>query len=444
MFFGIALLSAVASATPVVTLHSNTNNVAGAPWRASADNSNTKYLGLFNTTAECEWACLSGPPPAGAYCCSFTYHTPQYEATQPHGWNRQCFGVINGHWVPDIQANITSGQVEWPTGSPAARACAVSTPTPAPTIPPPPSGPCSTALDCGLNGVCRSGKCVCRPAWTGDRCQTLALLPANLSAGYRHVTESGQNISSWGGSVIWSSEDKLWHMFAAEMLNSCGLTAWACNSQVVHATSPSLAQRFVRSEPLIFLGGSGGSGSSGSTGSTGNGVHGVSTPANPVQPRFAHEPTVVRGPAGEWVMYWTGCDPAAPAGSPSSCSPTFSAGHTAPANCTGLGDGSTPPTADVVRKRSNDHTWMAWAPTANGPWAQPVVVLKGSGIDSNLSPVILQDGSLVGLWRGGLNSTRPWSTIQRVAASDWKDPASYRPEYNDLFPDVHSTEDPHV
>jgi hypothetical protein len=58
--------------------------------------------------------------------------------------------------------------------------------------------------------------------------------------------------------------------------------------------------------------------------------------------------------------------------------------------------------------------------------------------------VIAGDGSLLGLWRGGLNATRPWSTIQRVTATDWKDPASYTPEYTDLFPAVHSTEDPHV
>jgi hypothetical protein len=117
----------------------------------------------------------------------------------------------------------------------------------------------------------------------------------------------------------------------------------------------------------------------------------------------------------------------------------------APANCTALGDGSTPKTADIARgQRSNDHTWMSFSPSPWGPWSAPVVVLNGSGIDTNLSPVILADGSLVGLWRGGLNATRPWSTIQRVAASNWRDPATYIPEYNDLFPEVHSTEDPHV
>jgi hypothetical protein len=32
--------------------------------------------------------------------------------------------------------------------------------------------------------------------------------------------------------------------------------------------------------------------------------------AGVVQPRFAHEPVVVRAPStGEWVMFFTGCDP---------------------------------------------------------------------------------------------------------------------------------------
>ena len=61
---------------PIVTLHLNTNNVAGAPWRESG--AEVKYLGLFNTTQECEWACLSGPPPLGSHCCAFTFHTAAY------------------------------------------------------------------------------------------------------------------------------------------------------------------------------------------------------------------------------------------------------------------------------------------------------------------------------------------------------------------------------
>ena len=66
--------------------------------------------------------------------------------------------------------------------------------------------------------------------------------------------------------------------------------------------------------------------------------------------------------------------------------------------------------------------------------------VEGTGSGGNPAPVIFPNGSLLGLWRGGLNSTRPWSTIQRVTATNWKDPSTYKPEYDDLFPDVHSAE----
>ena len=82
------------------------------------------------------------------------------------------------------------------------------------------------------------------------------------------------------------------------MVNSCGLNAWACNSQVVHATSPTLSQRFSRVAAVRF------------GGRDRDHDAGVSAAdASPVQPRFAHEPNVVRGPAGEWVMFWTGGGP---------------------------------------------------------------------------------------------------------------------------------------
>jgi hypothetical protein len=129
-------------------------------------------------------------------------------------------------------------------------------------------------------------------------------------------------------------------------------------------------------------------------------------------------------------MFYTGCNPTAKTGSVGACSPAF-VGGTEAANCSGLGDGSTPPSSGMKRGgRSNDHTWMSWSKSADGPWSEPIVVLSGEHIDANLSPVINDDGSLLGLWRGGLNATRPWSTIQRVTASHWKDPNSYKPVRN--------------
>ena len=60
--------------------------------------------------------------------------------------------------------------------------------------------------------------------------------------------------------------------------------------------------------------------------------------------------------------------------------------------------------------------------------------------DSNMSPVILRNGSLIGLWRissagDPLSSSAEWS-IQLVTAADWKLPSSYRLEHRDLFPNV--------
>ena len=89
------------------------------------------------------------------------------------------------------------------------------------------------------------------------------------------------------------------------MVNSCGLNAWACNSQVVHATSPTLSQRFSRVAAVRF------------GGRDRDHDAGVSAADDsPVQPRFAHEPNVVRGPAGEWVMFWTGGGPGTPGAIP--------------------------------------------------------------------------------------------------------------------------------
>ena len=67
--------------------------------------------------------------------------------------------------------------------------------------------PCRSDDDCSLNGKCISGTCQCRPAWKGDRCETLNLLPATKGAGYRGV-DDGHNTSSWGGAVLQGPDGK--------------------------------------------------------------------------------------------------------------------------------------------------------------------------------------------------------------------------------------------
>jgi hypothetical protein len=106
-------------------------------------------------------------------------------------------------------------------------------PSPAPSTP---VAPCSTDLSCQLNGICTAGKCVCDPAWKGDACEQLSLVPAkSLDPAYPPAAWK-LNTTSWGGSVV-KAEDGKYHMFAAEMLNSCGMSTWTTNSAIRHAVA---------------------------------------------------------------------------------------------------------------------------------------------------------------------------------------------------------------
>lgn len=127
---------------------------------------------------------------------------------------------------------------------------------------------CATARDCAYNGICNAAStCVCDPAWTGPRCETLRLAPARKDGGYRSP-HSGGLTSSWGGSIL--HENGTWHMFAAEMTNDCGIDYWEPNSRVVHATAPA--------------------------------ADGPYTFESTVLAPFAHEPNAVRAPDGSWVI----------------------------------------------------------------------------------------------------------------------------------------------
>ena len=103
---------------------------------------------------------------------------------------------------------------------------------------------CETDIDCSLKGLCTNRQCSCDPAWTGDHCQLLNLLPASLSAGPGfHGPGTGHDgTSSWGGSVVHQGDT--WHMFASEFVGGCGLSSWGGNSQIVHAVSNALFHWF--------------------------------------------------------------------------------------------------------------------------------------------------------------------------------------------------------
>jgi hypothetical protein len=155
-------------------------------------------------------------------------------------------------------------------------------------------------------------------------------------------------------------------MFASEFVESCGLASWSLNSHVVRATARALNDPFVRAIAT----------------ETGDPV---------VVPRFAHEPKVIRGDRGEYVLFWTGCDPLeTDRGSLHACYPAFKSQPATAANCSVPGDGSTPPAWSIpgsssyrgpghnIRANVGDRTWMSWATTPLGPWSKPVVVMNAT------------------------------------------------------------------
>lgn len=91
-------------------------------------------------------------------------------------------------------------------------------------------------LCCSLNGIYSpdSGGCLCQAPWSGTNCSTLNFLPAkHFPQGYG--TEP--NSTTWGGNILYSGLDGLYHLFVAEMINNCGLVTWETNSRCTHAVS---------------------------------------------------------------------------------------------------------------------------------------------------------------------------------------------------------------
>jgi hypothetical protein len=132
------------------------------------------------------------------------------------------------------------------------------------------AGSCSTDLDCHLAGTCTAGKCECKPWWTGARCTQLNFAPAaSVTQGIHQ-----EGVSTWGGSVIKSEADGLYHAHAAEFLSHCGVSAWTHNSQSVH---------FTAEEPL-----------------------GPFTRKDVTQSRFSHNPSATVLPDGSWLLFHLG------------------------------------------------------------------------------------------------------------------------------------------
>ena len=157
-----------------VQLFQDTSNIpqpSGLMWPPKPAYSATVHeLGAFSDVQGCQGACFAfvfrcRVPTEGGGC--------EDEVSPVSGWSKcqsfsffhdsgRCVAVVAAdEWLPFAEERVTSGHVHWPPQR------------------------CSSRGDCSHNGDCNQSSrlCECAAAWTGDRCQTLALLPAERNAG---------------------------------------------------------------------------------------------------------------------------------------------------------------------------------------------------------------------------------------------------------------------
>eukprot|EP00037_Helgoeca_nana_P019895 m.195893 g.195893 ORF g.195893 m.195893 type:complete len:537 (-) comp25039_c0_seq1:70-1680(-) len=228
--------------------------------------------------------------------------------------------------------------------------------------------PCTSSFDCSYNGVCAAEGCECTPGWTGQRCQTLDLLPVDRKQYGFTPTDAvtGQNLSSWGGSIL--NHNGVWHMWAARMENYCGIGQWEQNSKIVHCTAAN--------------------------------VLGPYTEVDEVAPVFAHEPCVTKDVrTGELMMVSVNY----PVHGEYSNASVFNTSGicTCTANCTKSAVGSRQKCN--MCKHPGEHPFLQiirTAPGPDGPWTETLSSVMGNS-DSNLACWINGSGAVNCNGRGG-------------------------------------------
>lgn len=250
--------------------------------------------------------------------------------------------------------------------------------------------PCRTDDDCSLNGQCLlpSGACACRRAWEGPTCATLRLVPGPRGAGFQPV-DGGAPTSTWGGSVVPCAGG--FCMIASEIAGHCGIAAWSQNSRVVVSRAAAPGGAYERVAELW--------------------------------PVFSHEPVLAVAPTGEVVVYYTASKPPRPA----ACACVN--GSTTPGACRAAATAR-------GRRLNKDPSWMSWAASAEGPFTPGVQLWPDYvGADTNFAPLILGNGSLLGMWRkwgGGHGGSR----VFLATAQDWRNVSGYVQHKQELFPDL--------
>ena len=328
----------------------------------------TKFIGGgFASISACaaaaaSWRNASAP---ASRCLSATL----FRAPRNASFLDQCFCLVTPKWFAVPSDETDSARLLWP---------------------------CASRNDCSHNGACDAGTglCVCEAAWGGPRCSELQLLPVDSAApGLRFVSGGGANVSTWGAPMLQDAATGRWHAWASEMLNFCGINSWTTNSHIVHATAPGPGGPWQRAEEVV--------------------------------PAFAHEPNVVRGPAGEWVMAYSAYPLPDPTVRCTDCANGETLNQT---SRTGCGPNASHPFA----------TLLAVAPSPDGPWGAPIDITKlNAPWDWNLALTILPNRSAVGV----LRAIYTWHATAFDDATTWQ-PVGGEPEGPGL-PDG-NVEDPFI
>ena len=234
--------------------------------------------------------------------------------------------------------------------------------------------PCTDDSECSFNGECSAeGACRCDAAWAGPSCAQLRLLPADASApGLRLTDTRGANVSTWGAPMLFDSATETWHAWASEMEAGCGINSWTTNSHIIHATSLQPGGPWTRHEEVVAA--------------------------------FAHEPDVVRGPAGELVMIYAGF--ALPNASTDRCMDCANGVTLSQDVKNGCGPGRT-------------HAFKTLMTIARGfdePWSAPVEIRELSmPWDWNVCLTILPNGTAIAL----LRALFPWRASNYSDNTTW-------------------------
>ena len=211
--------------------------------------------------------------------------------------------------------------------------------------------PCTSDLTCSLNGACVSGVCVCDGGWQGAVCDELAIQPASRSGGLHNAS-----MASWGGNSVF--EGGKYHLFAAAMLNDCGLEAWGSNSYIVRAEADSVAGPFEPKETVLGP--------------------------------FAHNPTVRQLPDGSVLLYLIGDG--------SQRQPPHDCRNTTRATPAPVPTWTAPPPPPGT---TGTGAFVAHAPSVRGPWELIEVARTNESVSDDLcsgwtnpSPHVMPDGSV--------------------------------------------------